>query len=162
MIKDLDKIRYSQKGNDQNDIEQLKFNLNSAFKIKDLGNLKYFLGLEVARSKVGIYLSQRKYTLDLLSDCGFLVAKPTPTPMVKTTLLAHNDSYKDITRYRRLVGRLLYLTNTKPDINYAVQQLSQFMSCLTTMHYKAAVRVMKYLKNSLDKGFSIHLIPLYN
>nr|KYP48667.1 Retrovirus-related Pol polyprotein from transposon TNT 1-94 [Cajanus cajan] len=74
--------------------------------------------------------------------------------MVKTTILAHDDSpsYADAIGYRKLVGRLLYLTNTRPDISFAVQQLSQFMSNPTELHYKACIRVLRYLKGSPGQG----------
>ncbi|XP_019425075.1 PREDICTED: uncharacterized protein LOC109333950 [Lupinus angustifolius] len=112
-------------GNDTSEIQSVKGHLDSQFKIKDLGNLKYFLGLEVARSKIGITLCQRKYALDLLHDTGFLTSKPAPTPMVKTNHLHQNDSelYHDPISYRQLVGRLLYLTNTRPDITFAVTRV---------------------------------------
>jgi hypothetical protein len=64
-------------------IDSVKLLLDSKFKIKDLDNLKYFLGLEIARSHLGISLSKRKYTLDLIASTGLLAAKTTPTPMLK-------------------------------------------------------------------------------
>ncbi|CAL9000931.1 unnamed protein product, partial [Prunus brigantina] len=90
--------------------------------MKDLGGLKYFLGIEVARSQQGIFLSQRKYVLDLLNETGMLGCKPADTPIVQN----HNleilpdqvPTNKD--RYQRLVGRLIYLSHTRPDIAYAV------------------------------------------
>ncbi|XP_019430291.1 PREDICTED: uncharacterized protein LOC109337710 [Lupinus angustifolius] len=135
-------------GNDMHEIMLVKQHLDKQFKIKDLGKLKYFLGLEVARSKSGITLYQRKYALDILSDTGFLVAKLVPSPMVKTTRL-HQDNttcFEDPSLYRRLVGRLLYLTNTRHDISYFVQQLSQFMAQPTITHYKALTQVLRYIK----------------
>jgi hypothetical protein len=63
------------------EIGRLKGNLSKTFEVKDLGKLKYFLGIEVARSSKGIALSQRKYTLDLLSDVGMLGCKAAPTPI---------------------------------------------------------------------------------
>jgi hypothetical protein len=105
---------------------RIKGILDSQFKIKDLGSSKYFLGLEVAQSREGITVSQRKYCLDLLKDLGFLGSKPASTPLNPAVKL-HNDNgkpYEEISSYRRLIGRLLYLTNTRPDISFAVQQLS--------------------------------------
>lgn len=99
--------------------QEVKQFLSTRFKIKDLGPLKYFLGIEVARSSAGIYLNQRKYTLDILKDVGLTGAKPSKIPMEQHhTLLATTGavlSNKDISTYRRLVGRLIYLTIARPD-----------------------------------------------
>ncbi|GAU30899.1 hypothetical protein TSUD_381130 [Trifolium subterraneum] len=108
------------------EINRIKTILDTNFIIKDLGIVKYFLGLEVAHSKEGISVSQRKYCLDLLNDSGLLGSKPASTPLDPSIKL-HNDNgkpFEDISLYIRLVGKLLYLTNTRPDIAYATQQLS--------------------------------------
>ncbi|PNX60021.1 retrovirus-related Pol polyprotein from transposon TNT 1-94, partial [Trifolium pratense] len=136
------------------EINRIKGILDHNFKIKDLGVVKYFLGLEVAHSKEGIYISQRKYCLDLLNDSGLLGSKPASTPLDPSIKL-HQDngkSFEDISLYRRLVGKLLYLTNTRPDITYATQQLSQFLHNPTVTHYKAACRVIRYLKHNPGRG----------
>lgn len=107
----------------------------------------------MARSHSGLTISQRKYTLDLISDFGLLAAKPVLTPIIKTTRLAHDDSPpSNVARYRNLVGRSLYLTNTRLYISFAVQQLNQFRSNPTELHYKACIRVLKYMKGSPRQG----------
>jgi hypothetical protein len=141
-------------GTSLSEFARIKGILDSQFKIKDLGSLKYFLGLEVAQSKEGITVSQRKYCLDLLKDSGFLASKPAATPLDPAVKL-HNDSgklYEDISSYRRLIGRLLYLTNRRHDISFAVQQLSQFLHKPTLAHYNAACRVVRYLKHNPGRG----------
>jgi hypothetical protein len=114
--------------------------MDSFFKIKDLGELIYFWGIEIARSKQGIYISQRKYILDLLESTGYLGGKQVQTPMVKGAMKDFTGStpYKDPSGYRCLVGKLLYLNTTRPDIIFAVQQLSQYMATRKTHHYSAA------------------------
>lgn len=108
----------------------------------------------MARSKEGLTLYQRKYTLDLLEDAGVLGSKPCSTPMEHTLRLQKDSGtpLADVTSYRRLVGRLLYLTHTRPDICFAVSQLSQFLHSPTSAHFDAAIRVLKYLKSSPATG----------
>ncbi|GAU23080.1 hypothetical protein TSUD_183800 [Trifolium subterraneum] len=141
-------------GTDEHEITAVKTLLHNKFSIKDLGVLKYFLGFEVARTKQGISLCQRKYTLDLLSDVGLLGTKPCSTPMQPHQQL-HKTSgtiLSDPTAYRRLVGRLLYLTHSRHEIAYAVSKLSQFLSAPINEHMLAGLHVLKYLKTNPGKG----------
>lgn len=141
-------------GNNSVDIDATKFFLQTEFKIRDLGNLKYFLGLEIVRSKRSIHICQRKYALDILSDAGMLGCEPAPTPMTKETRLQknHGDPSEDPAAYKCLIGKLLYLTTSRPDITHSVQQLNQFLSCPTTSHHQAAIRVLRYIKGTPAHG----------
>ena len=126
-------------GNDPGCITDLKHLLDTKFGLKDLGSLKYFLGLEVARSDRGISLNQRKYCLEILQDTGFLGSKSVRTPMEQNLHLS-KDAGKllpDASQYRKLIGRLLYLTLTRPDITYAVHRLSQFLAAPREPHMLA-------------------------
>jgi len=141
-------------GNDIHEISRITALLDDTFKIKNLGDLKFFLGLEVTRSTSGIHLCQHKYVLDLLSDNGMLASRPASTPMDYHTHL-HSTSRTPLTDpsvYRRLIGRLIYLTTTRSDIAFLVQHLSQFVSVPTTAHHQAAFRVLRYLKGTLGLG----------
>ncbi|GAU38555.1 hypothetical protein TSUD_320270 [Trifolium subterraneum] len=141
-------------GTDINEINNIKSLLDAKFSIKDLGQLKYFLGFEVARSHNGISLCQRKYILDLLQDTGLLAAKPCSTPM-QPQIQLHKGSgilLSDPTAYRRLIGRLLYLTHTRPEISYAVSKLSQFLDSPTDAHMLAGLHILRFLKNHPGQG----------
>jgi hypothetical protein len=112
-------------GDDVEEIKWLKEKLGKAFEIKDLGLLRYFLGIEIARSSKGIVLSQRKYVLDLLTETGMLGCRPCCSPIDKNHQI-HAELGDPVNRetYQRLVGRLIYLCQTRPDICYAVSVVS--------------------------------------
>lgn len=116
-------------GNDHAAIQNFKTYLSDCFHMKDLGVLKYFLGIEVARGPDGIFLCQRKYALDIITETGLLGAKPVSFPLEQNHNLALTDGpfLDDPERYRRLVGRLIYLSATRPELSYAVHVLAQFM-----------------------------------
>uniref|UniRef100_A0A6N2MH16 Integrase catalytic domain-containing protein n=1 Tax=Salix viminalis TaxID=40686 RepID=A0A6N2MH16_SALVM len=137
-------------GNDEQEIRKLKQFLNGCFRIKDLGLLKYFLGVEVARSKEGISICQRKYTLDILEEAGLLGVNTMEPDM--TLASTDSDTLKDPTQYRRLIGKLIYLTITRPEITYAVNTLSQFMQEPKLHHLKASRQILQYLKNTPGQG----------
>ncbi|XP_062114139.1 uncharacterized mitochondrial protein AtMg00810-like [Humulus lupulus] len=116
--------------NDLDELEALKGRLNNRFKLKDLGKLKYFLGLEIAISDKGIFVSQRPYALKILEDLGYLGCKPLSTPMETNLKLSQDgnqdgkDNPADPMLYRRIVGKQQYLTITRPDLSYLVNRLS--------------------------------------
>ncbi|KAK3034880.1 hypothetical protein RJ639_033243 [Escallonia herrerae] len=123
-------------GNNSTACSSFKQYLNDCFKLKDLRPLKYFLGIEAARGPHGLFLSQHKYALDILSESGLSVSKPTALPMEQNhgLTLAGGPLLSDPGPYRRLIGRLVYLTITRPDICYAVHVLSQFMQSPCSQH----------------------------
>ncbi|KAG7599299.1 Reverse transcriptase RNA-dependent DNA polymerase [Arabidopsis suecica] len=120
--------------NDDVAVENLKTLLRSEFKIKDLGPARFLLGLEISRSSKGISVCQRKYAMNLLEDADMGTLLPNPTS------------------YRELIGRLQYRTITRPDITYAVHQLSQFISAPSDIHLQAAHKVLRYIKTNPGQG----------
>jgi hypothetical protein len=139
-------------GDDQEGIEQLEKRLSKEFEMKNLGGLKYFLGIEVA--KEGISLSQRKYVLDLLAKTGMLDNKLIDTPIMQNHKLGifPDQVPTNKERYQRLVGRLIYLSHTRPDIAYAVNVVSQFMHAPSKDHMDAVYRILRYLKGAPGIG----------
>lgn len=116
-------------GSSLSEIKYVKQSLHSAFTIKDLGSLKYFLGNEVQRSESGILLNQRKYILDLLKDADMENCNSVSTPSPPSLHLTDKDGeyLTDPESYRRIISKLLYLNMTRPNISYVVQQLSRFL-----------------------------------
>nr|GEU40278.1 ribonuclease H-like domain-containing protein [Tanacetum cinerariifolium] len=147
-------------GSNIHEIEKFKEFLKSRFMIKDLGRLKYFLGIKVVDTSNGIFLSQRKYCLYLLSDFGLLACKPSAIPLEQNVSITSEPSSTDpiidnITEYQKLSEKLMYLTHIKPDIAYFVYCLSQFMYKPLKSHLKIALKVLRYLKCSPGKGIHI-------
>ncbi|KAL0387499.1 UNVERIFIED_CONTAM: Retrovirus-related Pol polyprotein from transposon RE1 [Sesamum radiatum] len=141
-------------GNSESALHAVRDYLDDLFTIKDLGQAKYFLGLELARSSHGLQVSQHKYLQDILADTSMLAAKPasTPFPLGLKLILEDGALLPDPNKYRRLIGRLLYLGFTRPDISFAVQQLSQFLQASPTSHWDAALHVLRYLKGTPSTG----------
>ncbi|RZC11556.1 Retrovirus-related Pol polyprotein from transposon RE1 [Glycine soja] len=141
-------------GDDYREINNLKASLAGEFEIKDLGSLKYFLGMEVARSKKGIVESQQKYILDLLKETGMMGCRPANTPIDPNQKLRSEDKGDpvDTTRYQRLVGRLIYLSYTRPNIAFVVSLVSQFMQSPHEEHLEAVHRILRYLKSTPGRG----------
>ncbi|KAJ0599026.1 putative RNA-directed DNA polymerase [Helianthus annuus] len=148
-------------GNNKIEIENVKRNLRESFQIKDLGLLRYFLGIEVLYSDDCICLSQRKYCIELLHEFGLLGCKPVTTPMEQSFLVSSKcgkdtSVLENVNGFQRLVGKLLYLSLTRPDISYAVQFLSQYMHSPCQSHLDIALRLLRYLKLSPGKGISFN------
>lgn len=142
-------------------IDEVRDFVHSTFTIKDQGPAKYFLGIEIARSSDGTVLSQRKYVLDILTHAGLLGGRTASTPLPPALVLSHSNEgrLQDPEPYRKLVGQLLYLNLTRPDVTYATQQLSQFVSKPTQTHWNAAQHVLRYLKGCPSLGVYIAVSP---
>ena len=133
--------------------------LKLEFALKDLGDLHYFLGIEVKQIRDGILLTQEKYTADILRRVGLEKCKPVSTPISSSQKLSVESGEplgsKDATNYRSVVGALRYLTLTRPDISYAVNKVCQYLHAPSTTHWTAVKRILRYLKFSEGLGLQI-------
>jgi len=141
-------------GDDSAHIDFVKQKLCTTFLMTDLGPLRYFLGIEILSLPDGYQLSHQRYTLDLLARSGLTDTRTATTPMELHLQLRASDGtpLPDPSRYRHLVGSLVYLAVTRPDISHAVHILSQFVSAPTSVHYSHLLRVLRYLRGTASRG----------
>jgi hypothetical protein len=139
---------------DLSGIQELKDFLSQNFEMKDLSHLSYFLGLEITSPIDGFYLTQAKYTSDLLSRAGLTDHKIVDTPIELNAHLtpSSGELLPDPTLYQQLVSSLVYLIVTQPDISYAIHQVSHFMFAPRSTHYAAVLHILRYLKGTLFHG----------
>ncbi|XP_017221183.1 uncharacterized mitochondrial protein AtMg00810-like [Daucus carota subsp. sativus] len=126
--------------------------------IKDLGTVHYFLGIEIDYTNNGFILSQRKFARELLkaADCDVSKSVVTPLPVHLKLSKSDGDLIDNPEKYRSLVGKLNYLTNTRPDLAYVVQTLSQFMNEPKTTHWSSLEHTLKYVNSTLHQGFLLN------
>jgi hypothetical protein len=137
-------------------IAECKRDLASEYEMKDLGLMHYFLGLEVWQRDGQTFLGQGKYAVEILKRFGMQDCRPMSTPMVTNwkKIDASRSEAVDPTLYRQLIGSLMYLVNTRPDICFAVNTLSQFMVESRRVHWVAAKHVLRYLRGTVEYGLS--------
>lgn len=138
---------------DLSEITKLTEHLSKSFQIKDFGEVKYCLGIEFTQNKDGITLCQKGYINDTLERFGMKDSKPVATPLDCSQKLRKSEDdfcmQDEGLHFRELVGRLIYLAMcTRPDISYTVSHLGQFNNCYNETHWKAAKRVLRYLKET--------------
>lgn len=141
-------------GDDEEEIQQSRRNLLVRFQMKELGELKHFLGLELKETGNGLFLYQQKYAKDLLMKFGMLDCKPISTP-IEANIKMYAEEGKDLenaTMYRQLVGSLIYLTLARPDITYAVGIASRYMEKPKKLHLELVRRILRYVKGTIDFG----------
>ena len=146
-------------GNSTSQVDHIVTALSSAFELKDLGALSYFLGIQILPTRFGLTLCQSKYASDVLHRFHMENSKPTKTPSCSNSRLTPFDgsALPDPSEYRSMVGALQYLTFTCPDLSFSVHQLFQFMQHPTTSHLEVAKRVLHYVRGTLH--FGIHFAP---
>ncbi|XP_056697421.1 uncharacterized mitochondrial protein AtMg00810-like [Spinacia oleracea] len=140
-------------GSNESVITDLKNHLHHTFSIKDLGVLNFFLGIEVSHTSEGYILTQKKYTKELLQDCELDISKPAVTPFPLNLKLSNEgEDYPNAELYRCYVGKLNFLTHTRPDISFAVQTLSQFMHSPKYQHIDALSHTLRYINSTAGQG----------
>lgn len=139
---------------DEEEISRLKDDLSIRFEMKNLGEVECFLGLEVEKISQGYFICQRRYAKNLLKLFSMGEANEMATPMEINLKMKKDESklLKDARSFRQLVGSLIYLSITRPEIAYFVSVVSQFMQDPRTPHLEAAKRILRYIKGSVDYG----------
>jgi histone deacetylase 1/2 len=140
--------------------DALLADLQKDFALKDLGDLHYFLGIEVRRGSSGdLTLTQERYANDILKRSGMFKSKPIDTPLSASEKLSIQDGDRlgpdDSTKYRSMVGALQYLTLTHPDIAFAVNKVCPFLHAPTTVHWSAVKRILRYIRGTIGYGLNI-------
>lgn len=149
-------------GNNTPLLQQLVSQLNSAFSLKDLGTLDYFLGIEVKpQSNGSLLITQSKYVRDLLAKTDMQEAKSLPSPKISDLKLSKDGSipFSDPTPCRSIVRALQYAVSTRPDICFSVNKVCQFMSNPLESHRTAVKRILRHLKGTLSWGLLVRHIP---
>ena len=141
-------------GSDFAQIQQVITNLQTTFALKDLGELHFFLGIQVTKTDTCLHLSQSKYLVDLLNKVKMQDCTPCSTPMAANVPFTKTDSelFADATLYRSIIGALQYATLTKPEIAFPINKLSQFLAAPTINHWQACKRILRYLKGTMHIG----------
>ncbi|KAF5820342.1 putative RNA-directed DNA polymerase [Helianthus annuus] len=131
--------------------------LSKEFAMTDLGRLHHFLGIQVSQQSHGIFLSQAQYAKDIIARASMSACKPCTTPVDLSSKLSGTDGplFSDPTLYRSLAGALQYLTFTRPDISYAVQQVCLFMHEPRDPHFAFMKRIIRYIQGTIDYGIRI-------
>jgi Reverse transcriptase (RNA-dependent DNA polymerase) len=148
-------------GNNSAAINSLLNTLNSNFSIKDLGDLHYFLGIEVHYVQGGIHLSQTHYLHSILQRANMVGAKSYTTQMQSDLKLSKIDGnvLSDSHLYRTIVGALQYATITHPDLSFFVNKVAQFVAYPTDFHWQAVKRILRYIVGTIHHGLYFRAAP---
>ncbi|GJR94193.1 ribonuclease H-like domain-containing protein [Tanacetum coccineum] len=139
-------------------LQRIITSLHSEFAMTDLGSLNYFLGISAQRSATGLFLSQSKFAEEILERAHMQNCNPCRTPVdTESKLGSDGDPVSDPTLYRSLAGALQYLTFTRPDLSYAVQQVCLYMHDPRDPHFTALKRILRYVRGTLDYGLQLHV-----
>lgn len=148
----VDDLLYT--GNDEELLVEFKQSMKKEFDMTDLGRMRYFLGIEVVQQNDGIFICQRKYAAEVIERFGMQNFNPVCNPMVPGQKIGRDEGgvQADSTLYKQMVGSLMYLTTTRPDLMFVVSLISRFMANPTQLHFAAVKRIMRYLKGTMEYG----------
>jgi len=135
-------------------VDELKKEMKQVFEMTDLGLMTYFLGMEVKQNQHEVFICQKKYAREILKKFQMDECKLMSTLMNPKEKLCEEDgtNHVDEGYFRSLIGCLMYLIATRPDIQFVVSLLSRFMHCASEMHLKAAKRILQYIKGTVAYG----------
>lgn len=157
-------------GNNDKLIEKLLVHLNTTFRMKDMGSVHYFLGIQVKTTSYGLFLCQEKHTIDLLASAVMTDCTPMPTPLLSQldtgrgvcqTLIFESTLFSEPTYFRSLTGKLQYLTLTRPDIQFAVNYVCQKMHVPTIADFSNLKHILRYLKGIYRYGTSMRELDFF-
>ncbi|CAL5368182.1 unnamed protein product [Camellia sinensis] len=145
-------------------IDKFKEEMKDVFEMTDLGRMTFFLGMQVHQKQNEIFLCQHKYAKEILKKFNMQECKPTATPMNQKEKFCKEDGAEKVDErlYRSLIGCLMYLTATRPDIMHAVSLLSRYMHCASEIHFQAAKRILRYVKGTIDSGIRFSQVKNFN
>ncbi|RVW82656.1 Retrovirus-related Pol polyprotein from transposon RE1 [Vitis vinifera] len=145
-------------------VNKFKAEMEQVFEMTDLGEMSYFLGMEVHQKQNEIFIYQQKYAKEILKKFKMEECKPTSTPMNQKEKFCKEDGAKKVDEglYRSMIGCLMYLTATRPDIMHVVSLLSRYMHCASEIHFQAAKRVIRYVKGTVDYGIKFSQVQSFN
>lgn len=149
-------------GNNEIHLQSFITKLDTEFSMKDLGHLHHFLGIKASFTSGGLYLTQASYVMALLKRTNMDGAKPYRSHALSGKKLGHDDGdpLDDPFEYRSVLGALQYLTLTRPDIAFSVNQVCQFMQRPFTAHWTAVKRILRYVKGTIVHGLHFQPGPL--
>lgn len=141
-------------GNNTDLLTDFKKSMKREFDMSDIGRMTYFLGVEVIQTEGGIFIGQSMYAREILLRFGVQDINSVKIPIVPGCSLtkAGNGELVDAINYKQMVGSLMYLTATRPDLMYAVCLVSRYMEKPTVEHQLAVNKIMRYLKGTMDLG----------
>jgi hypothetical protein len=141
-------------GNDSNMSQKFKSSMMNTFDMTDLGKMRYFLGIEVTQNEHGIFMCQEKYAKEILERFSMEKSNSVCSPIVTGSKLSKHDKGDEVdpTQFKQIVGSLMYLTATIPDLMFAVNLIARFMEHPVENHLMAAKRILRYIRGTLELG----------
>ncbi|GKE46210.1 retrovirus-related pol polyprotein from transposon TNT 1-94, partial [Tanacetum coccineum] len=128
--------------------------MTTKFKMSMMGHMSFFLGLKISQSPRGIFLNQSKYAYEIIKKYGLLTSDYVDTPMVEKNKLDEDlqGTPVDATLYCGMIGSLMYLTSSRPDLIYVVCLCARYQAKPTEKHLNAVKRIFRYLKGTINMG----------